>query len=202
MRKPPKAILPIIECAAQPETTVEDLLDMLRKSDKAQLKRNAFYVLQAIPHVDTPAGRLKFAAVHHVAGSDTSVFGMLASDCIVGSMGDEEACEVVIYMLKHGWLKPFPGSLFHACAHAKPKLAVALYAEGIRITHANWASFLYDMGADRIIQMAQLYLEITGPDRAELLAMRLAAKEGSPLLAFLDERLSLVVNHETSRSKH
>lgn len=202
MRYPPKAILPIIGLAAQPETTVDNLLDALRKADKGQLNRNAFHILQAIPDIDLPSGRIKIAAVHHVIGSESSVFGGLAYDCIAGAMEDEAARDVVVFMLKRGWLNPFPGSLFHACAHNKPKLAAALYAEGVRITNENWASFLYDIGPERIIQMAQLYLEIARPERAELLAMRLAAKEGSPLIAFLDEYLSLAVGSETSRIKH
>ena len=202
MRNPPKAILPIIELAARPETTVDNLLDALHKTDKCQLKRNAFHVLQAIPDIDLPSGRIKFAAVHHAIGSESSVFGGLAFDCIAGTMEDEASHEVVVFMLKRGWLNPFPGSLFHACAHNKPKLAAALYAAGVRITNANWASFLYDTGPERIVQMAQLYLEITHPDRAELLAMRLAAKEGSPLITFLDEYLNLAVSSETSRIKH
>lgn len=202
MRKPPKAILPIIELVSRPETTVENLLDMLRKADKDQLKQNAFHILQAIPDTEHPSGLIKFAAVHHVIGSDSSVFGGIAFDCIAGYMRDEDARDVVVFMLKQKWLRPFPGSLFHACVYKKPKLAVALYAEGVRITHSNWAAFLYDAKAESSIQMAQLYLKIACPDREELLAMRLAAKEGSPLIAFLDEQLSLVVSSETSSIRH
>lgn len=202
MRKPPKAIVPIIELAARPETTVDALLEILRATDQDQLKRNAFHILQAIPNVNQPSGRINFAAVHHVIGSDFSVFGGLAFDCIAGPMEDDDAKSVVIFMLKQGWLRTFPGSLFHACANNKPNLAAALYAEGVRITPANWASILYDKGAEKIVQMARLYLKIASPDRDEILAMRLAAKEGSPLIPFLDEHLKLAVNTEISRTRH
>jgi hypothetical protein len=178
------------------------LLDVLREADTEQLKRNAYHVLDAIPDIDTPTGLMKFAAVHHVIGSAASACPSLAHTCIVGKMSDQDAREFVMFLLERGWIAPYPGLLLNACANNKPQLAQALHAKGVRITHSNWASFLSRMGPERIVQMAQLYFDTVHPDRAEVIAMRLAAAHGSPLPAYLDKHLGLVVDNESARIKH
>lgn len=202
MRKVPKAIIPLIELVSRSDTTVDHLLAMLAKEDSARLKRNSFHLIQAVPNFEKSINRLKFAAVHYACGSSSSVFAMLANECIRCEMTDEEACDVVVPMLQRKWLEPYPGLLFHTCLHGKRKLAEALYAEGVRITNSDWGLFLEERKDGAVVPMAQLYIKIASPHLEELLAMRLASIEDSPLISYLDNQLSLIVPPQATSLKH
>lgn len=200
MTKPPKSIQPILECASQPETTVDELLLALSKVDKNQLKNHASHVLQAIPETNLAAGMIKFALVHRAIESDGSVIAMIADTCIRGPMADKDACEVVGYFINQGWMPKVPSLIIYACAYGKTECATLFNKLDLLKKPVDWDYWLRSMDESHALQMTKLLIEIVNLDRQELLALRLAAKQNSSITDFVDKRLNLNVVHIDNKS--
>ena len=191
MRKPPKSIQPILELASQPMTTVDELLSALFAADKELIKRNAYYVLQAIPETNLAAGMIKFSAVHHAIGSDKSLMASIADTCVRGSMPDKDASEVVGYLITQGWAPKVQGLIMNACAYGKPECVKLFHTLGLYKKPINWDYCLRSMDESHAFQMVKLLIEFVNPDRQDLLSLRLAAKQNSSISDFLDQHLNL-----------
>lgn len=203
MRKPPKSLMPLIELAQTAKTSVADLVTAARSIDTDLLARNAFHVFLAIPDKnDSGIGLIKFAAIHHLLGTDSSVFASIADTCARGQMADTEAALVLEHMLKEDWMPRVPGPLFGALAHGKTKCAELLNAHGFYRVPGGWGSLLHYIEKNKQLQMAMLLVEIVNPPRDDLLSLRTAAESGSDLAGWLDSHLGLLVVNHVNSTRH
>ena len=202
MKKPPQSLLPLIALAEKPGTTVDQLAASARDFELGLLRENASLVLFAIPDKDKAEGLIKFAAIHHIIGSDASVFAMLADTCARGEMADEQARRTLEYLLVEGLMPKVPGPFFGALAHGKRRCAELLFSFGLYRVPGGWGSLLTYIEADRRLQMAQLLVEVVNPPRDDLLSLRTAADSGSALALWLDQHLEVRVVDLGGKTRH
>jgi hypothetical protein len=199
MRPPPKAILPLIEMISKPETSVDAMMETMQKADPAQLKRNAFYLLQAIPHPARSSGLIMFASVHHAVGAESGMFAQLADIAIRGHAlegkeyvvpDDADAHDFLEFMLDRKWMPIFTSALIYSCAYGKRRCASLLVDRGFYKQcgyGGDWAHWLHGMDEDKTLMMAKVLIDVVKPKAKDLVALRKAAKPGSALADYLQD---------------
>ncbi len=193
MRSPPKVMQPILDLAADPATTVEQLRAELQKQDKERLKRNGFHVLQSLAVQDDLAEYvIKFACVHEALGSDDSVYAMLIDAQFLRgespqTLSDEQACRVARFLLDSGLLRRFPGLIYKACRAGWRECGSMLFAEGI-YKPLEWQGYSGD-GPEQETNLAQLLLDIVKPSLDDLRIIRAGFKDNGAGAQILDRAI-------------